>query len=236
MKFRLMRPADAVATDALVVPLFSDGRAPAALPRAVRATIERVAAAAGTRRLYGVTTHYGTAPERLILVGAGKRGELTPERVRNVAAAGVRSLWRATDGARPGGAAASPLGPRRIAIAVDESLGTERSIAATVEGAIYAMWRPEAHRSRPEPLPPISSVGLVASAAPAAAIRRGEAIGEAVNFARRLANEPANLMTPTNVADEARALAKDAGLACDVLDEKRCRALGMGSFLSLIHI
>ncbi len=34
MKFRAMRPADAVATDALVVPVFSDGRAPAALPRA----------------------------------------------------------------------------------------------------------------------------------------------------------------------------------------------------------
>jgi len=54
-----------------------------------------------------------------------------------------------------------------------------------------------------------------------------------VNFARRLANEPANLMTPTNVADEARALAKETGLACEVRDEKGCRALGMGSFLSV---
>ena len=39
------------------------------------------------------------------------------------------------------------------------------------------------------------------------AIRRGTAVGEAVNWARTLANEPANLMTPTNVAAEATELA-----------------------------
>ena len=228
MKFRSLRPAEAIRTNALIVPVFSDAPTiPAALPRAVRATTLRVLKAmAGTRRLYGVTTHYrGTAPERLILVGAGRHAELTPERLRNVTAAGVRSLWRAAEGVRTGGAAASPPEVRRIAVVVDEGLGNERAVEATVQGAIYAMWRPETHRSRPEPLPAISTVGLVASAVPAAAIRRGEAIGEAVNFARRLANEPANLMTPTNVADEARALAKDAGLACEVQDEKGCRAL-----------
>ncbi len=236
MKFRSLRPAEAIRTNALIVPVFSDAPTiPAALPRAVRATTLRVLKAmAGTRRLYGVTTHYrGTAPERLILVGAGRHAELTPERLRNVTAAGVRSLWRAAEGVRTGGAAASPPEVRRIAVVVDEGLGNERAVEATVQGAIYAMWRPETHRSRPEPLPAISTVGLVASAVPAAAIRRGEAIGEAVNFARRLANEPANLMTPTNVADEARSLAKAAGLVCEVLDEKRCRALGMHSFLSV---
>lgn len=219
MRFLVMRPAAVAATGALIVPIHSDGGAPAGLPRALRATIERVAKAAGSGRLYGVTTHFGTAPERIVLVGAGKRADLTPERQRRIAAAGVRALWRAK--------------VRRIAVVVDESLGTAPAIEATVQGVIYAMWRPESHRSKPEPLPAISTVGLIASAVPVAAVRRGQAIGDAVNFARRLANEPANLMTPSNVADEARTLAKATGLRCEVLDEKRCRALGMHSFLSV---
>jgi leucyl aminopeptidase len=58
-------------------------------------------------------------------------------------------------------------------------------------------------------------------------------VGEAVNLQRRLANEPANRMTPSILADEARALAKTAGLQVEVLDLDRCRALGMGSYLSV---
>jgi len=48
-----------------------------------------------------------------------------------------------------------------------------------------------------------------------------------------MANEPANKMTPTIVAQEARALAKEAGVEIEVLDRKKCEALGMGSYLSV---
>ena len=65
------------------------------------------------------------------------------------------------------------------------------------------------------------------------AIERGTAIGEATNAARRLANEPANRMTPTHIAEAAKELAKEAGVRIEVLDADRCRALGMGSFLSV---
>src|SRR5260221_5574014 len=40
-------------------------------------------------------------------------------------------------------------------------------------------------------------------------------------------------MTPTIVAQEARALAKGAGVEIEVLDRKKCEALGMGSYLSV---
>jgi leucyl aminopeptidase len=48
-----------------------------------------------------------------------------------------------------------------------------------------------------------------------------------------MANEPANKMTPTIVAQEARALAKEAGLDIEVLDRKKCESLGMFSYLSV---
>src|SRR5207244_2870 len=128
------------------------------------------------------------------------------ERARNIASAGMRALWRAN--------------VARVAIAVTEpTIGELRGAQAAVEGAIYAMWRPEVHRTRAEErrLPEIESVLLVTDKPAPDAIERGTAIGEATNAARRLANEPANRMTPTLVAAAAEDLAKDAGLRFEAL-------------------
>src|SRR5438094_2647213 len=97
------------------------------------------------------------------------------------------------------------------------------------------MWRPEAHRTREEErrLPPIDTITLVTAKPQSAAIARGQLIGEAVNAQRRLANEPANKMTPTLLADEARALAKQSGVQIEVLDRAKCKSLAMGSYLSV---
>ena len=221
MKFRAVRPDKLGSVDAIVVPLFADTPPPSWLPRATRTAIARIQKQEhGTTRLYGVNTLHGDP--RIVLVGAGKPGELDAERVRNIASAGIRALWRSS--------------LRKVAIGVPRgALTSARAVQASVEGAIYAMWRPEVHRTRSEErhLPEIDTVTLVAEDAPKEAIDRGVAIGEATNAARRLANEPANRMTPRLVADAARELAKDAGVRIEVLDRERCRALGMGSYLSV---
>ena len=204
-----------------MVPLFADGSAPAWLPATTRTAIEQLQKSElGTTRIYNVNTLHGEP--RVVVVGAGKPAELDAERARNVASAGMRALWRANVG--------------RVAIAVsDGTIGEVRGAQAAVEGAIYALWRPEVHRTRAEErrLPDIDSVLIVTQQPVPGAIERGTAIGEATNAARRLANEPANRMTPLLVAAAAEALAKDAGLRFEALDADRCRALGMGSYLSV---
>ena len=227
MKFRSARTSEPGDVDALIVPIFETGAAPAGLPRGLRATIERVHAEAGGNRLYAALTHVGGErgiPRRLVLVNAGDPKEWSVERARNVASSGSRTLWRST-------------AKKAAFVVAAGDLGAERAAQATVEGAIYAMWRPEAHRSTPADrrLPPLASATLLVDgkADLRDAIRRGEAIGAAVNFARRLANEPANKMSPTIVADEARALGKDAGVEVEVFDRERCRKLGMNSYLSV---
>ncbi len=227
MRFRAVRPSDIGDADAIVVPVFEKGEPSAEVPRPLRATVERVHKEAGDDRLYHATTHVGGErglPRRLVIVNAGDLKEWSVERARNVAASGVRSLWRST--------------ARKAAVVIAAGrIGPDRAAQATVEGVVYAMWRPEAHRSSPRDrrLPPLGTVSLVTDdkADLKEAIRRGEAIGDAVNVARRLANEPANKMTPTLVADEARALAKEHGVEIDVFDRERCRKLGMNSFLSV---
>jgi leucyl aminopeptidase len=221
MKFRAVRPTAIGKVDAVIVPLASDGAAPAGLPRGIKTVVDRIAKEeTGAGRLYGVTTHHGDP--RVVVVGTGKAAELDTERARNLAAAGIKSLWRANS--------------KRVAIFVaGGALPEDRAVQAAVEGAVYAMWRPEAHRTRAEDrrLPPIDTVLLVTSRAATQAIARGQAVGDAVNLQRRLANEPANKMTPTILADEAKAVAKRTGVQIEVLDRDRCAALGMGSYLSV---
>jgi leucyl aminopeptidase len=221
MKFRAVRASAVGAVDAVIVPLRSDGSAPAGLPRSVKTVVDRVAKAqVGAGRPYAVTAHHGEP--LIVVVGAGRAADYDAERARNIAAAGVKSLWRSN--------------VKRIAVFINtDGLGEDRAVQAAVEGVVYAMWRPEAYRTRAEErrLPPLDSVLLVTAKAAAEGIERGQAVGDAVNLQRRLANEPANKMTPTNLANEARAAAKEAGVQIEVLDVEKCRALGMGSYLSV---
>jgi leucyl aminopeptidase len=64
-------------------------------------------------------------------------------------------------------------------------------------------------------------------------IRHGQVVAEAQNFARELANEPANRLTPRLFSERTAAIAKGAGLDVDILDEKRLQELKMGAFLSV---
>jgi leucyl aminopeptidase len=221
MRFRAVRPSQLGKVDAIVVPLFAGAEPPTWLPRPTRAAIARlVKQEQGVARLYGVNTLH--EEPRIVIVGGGTPGQLDAERARNIASAGVRALWRSS--------------VRKVSIAISaDSIGEERAAQAAVEGAIYAMWRPESHRTRDEErrLPNIDQVLLVTEKPVADAIARGVAVGEATNVARRLANEPANRMTPALMAEAAKELAKESGVRIEVLDAERCRALGMGSFLSV---
>jgi leucyl aminopeptidase len=227
MRFRAARPSEISEVDALIVPAFERREAPETLSRGLRATIDRVRKETGRHKLYTATTHVGGergVPMRLVIVDAGDPKEWNVERARNVAAAGVKALWRST--------------AKKAAIVVaSDGIGAERAAQATIEGVTYSMWRPEVHRSAAadRKLPPLTSVALVTADKTdlREAIRRGEAIGDAVNVARRLANEPANRMTPTILAEEARALATAHGIEIDVFDRERCRKLGMNSYLSV---
>jgi leucyl aminopeptidase len=64
-------------------------------------------------------------------------------------------------------------------------------------------------------------------------VRLGQAIGAAANVARRLANEPGNVLTPREFARRVAEGAAAAGLGCDVLDEDRIGELGLRLMLSV---
>ncbi|TFE28124.1 leucyl aminopeptidase [Cohnella luojiensis] len=62
---------------------------------------------------------------------------------------------------------------------------------------------------------------------------RGYRQGNAVCYARELTNEPANLLTPDRLAEEARSLAIQYGLNYRIYDEKEAAIEGMGGLLAV---
>jgi leucyl aminopeptidase len=63
-----------------------------------------------------------------------------------------------------------------------------------------------------------------------AAVEQAAVIAAAVNAARDLQNAPANVLTPSALAERARALGAELGLQVDVMGRTEIEAAGMGAF------
>jgi len=80
----------------------------------------------------------------------------------------------------------------------------------------------------------LSKVTLQSSGAAAArrAYEACKAVGEGVNVARDLVNEPANILGPKEFADRTKALSK-LGVKVELLDQKELKRLGMDALLAV---
>jgi leucyl aminopeptidase len=64
-------------------------------------------------------------------------------------------------------------------------------------------------------------------------VRLGEIVSESVCLARDLVNGPSNVVTPTALAEKARQMASDHGMAIQVLETGEVEAMGMGAFTAV---
>jgi leucyl aminopeptidase len=174
-----------------------------------------------------------TPAARLHLFGVGPRAGLA-----KAEDAGHEPL-RA--GAGRAARAAVKAGARALAVALPDAAGLDVAAAAraAAEGALlgaYDFVRYKTDKSRP---PGLSSVtvavprGRERAREVKASLRLALEIGRAVVWARDLVNLGPADCTPTLLADAARALAREAGLACEVRGPKEIAALGMGMFLGV---
>ncbi len=152
----------------------------------------------------------GMLAKRLVAVGGGKRDSTD---LRKAAAKVVRAL--------------KEKGVKRLAWYLNGA-----DAEAVVEGAILGNYEPDVHKTAHQGKS-LEAFHPIGPAEAAASFERGRILADSQNFTRDLANEPANLMTPAILADRARAMAKESGLECEVLDQDRMRQLGMGSLLGV---
>jgi leucyl aminopeptidase len=163
---------------------------------------------------------------RLLLVGAGKAGQVSRDALRRAAAVAGRR--------------ARQLGVSTAAFHVVPELGAvpirdQAQVAA--EGLAYGAWSFEAMKRPPEDArPPLDAVDLLfpREAEDARAGHRiGEAIAAAQTFARGLQVLPPNICTPEYLATTATDLAARYGFSVTVLDRKALEAEGLGALLAV---
>jgi len=225
-------------TDAIVVNLFkgvtepggATGAVDTALGGAIRALIVD-GAIRGNLNETAVIYPRGTIPaRRVIIVGLGPEEGFDLDAVRQAAAAAARE--------------ARGRGARTLASIVHGGgrggLSLADAAQAVVEGTVLGLYRYQAPGviPREESEQQVDSLTLVefdAARLPEveAGARVGQAVAEGTCLARDLANQPANVMTPTALAEAALRVAADHGLSCQVFDREQMAELKMGALLSV---
>jgi len=169
-------------------------------------------------------------PERLLLVGMGKGGEVTRNTIRRAAAVAAKR--------------ARAIGSRQLAFAV--AAEARNGVSArdlgqvVVEGAAQGAWTFTEMKAAPPPdeaKPEVESITVVSDAKEAKDVASGRRIGDAIAAGHRLTRYlqmlPGNVCTPTYLADHAKQLADQYGFALTVLDRAQIAREGMGALLAV---
>ncbi len=170
---------------------------------------------------------------RALVIGLGKREEVTLETVRRAAGVAARR-------AREAGAArveTTLLGREELAAAGAASIA--EVCQAVVEGFLLGAYRFAGLRSAPpKRARRVESLTVVAprgAGRPAlqAAVARARAGAAGVYLARDLAHLPPNELTPQVLAERARRLEKPPQIRVTVMDEAAIQSAGMGALLAV---
>ena len=172
----------------------------------------------------------GVSADRVLLVGCGKHNKVDDARFRKAITAAILAL--ANTGARD---AVSYLND--VMVDARDEYWKSRQVVEGFRDRVYrfnqmksVVAKPDAHlrrvtinASERSDLPRVKD-----------AVAAGVAISSGVDLAKDLGNLPANVCTPTYLADKAKQLAGDyPALKVRVLSEADMKRLGMGSLLSV---
>ena len=222
--------------DVIVVNLFEGVTTPTgatgAVDTALGGTISKLIALGDIRGKSGEMTMIHTlgaipAP-RVLVAGLGKQKDFDADAVRNLAANLVRHLRR------PAIKTVATI----VHGAGNGGLDVGACAQAIAEGALLGDYRFLKHKKADDDRSEISELVIVESDATRIAdvssgAERGTILGDATNDTRDMCNEPANHLTPTDIAARATAMAAESGLELTVLEREDMEAKGMGSLLSV---
>jgi leucyl aminopeptidase len=232
MEIRLeTQPYASVHADALVTYVFDkEEKFDGVLGEIDRAMNGRLASLAASGELSGKSLevfllHFpeGLAAQRLLLIGAGKPEKFTLPDLRKIAGTALRQL--------------KSRGVKKLVFLTRGDEQGPAAAQAVVEGLVVADFESDKYRTEKKK-GEIESVALAGfdsglGANLTAAIDHGRVIAESMNFARDLVNEPSNKLTPRMLAARAEAMAKEAGLGIEILDERKIAELKMGALISV---
>jgi leucyl aminopeptidase len=167
--------------------------------------------------------------QRIVLVGLGTRDSLTRKNYRRALAAATALILKT--GARE---AVNYLAAEKIANT--DAYLSARVTAEVIANALYRI--PDLKTAKKPAKPALKRVGVAVDRSDKAAAERGfthgQGIANGAAFMRDLANLPANVCTPSYLANAARGLARDyRSIRVKILGEPEMRKLKMGALLSV---
>ncbi|WP_025917496.1 leucyl aminopeptidase [Herminiimonas sp. CN] len=175
----------------------------------------------------------GAAATRVLLVGLGNEDTVSDKNFTQAAQATARAF--ATLGAADG------------LIALPLAAIKERDVAWAIRCVTLALrenaYRCDSQKSKKEATPEgVKKIAFALGGSTAAvatgarqALAQSVALANGIDLTKDLGNLPANICTPTYLANTAKKLAKDYKFGIEVLDRKQLQALKMGSFLSVTN-
>jgi len=166
----------------------------------------------------------GLKASRLLIIGAGKRDQFNSITLRKIAGVAVRYL--------------KSRGVHNFVFVVREGNTNEDTAQSITEAFLVSDFETDKYKTEKKNDKHIDTISVAGhsdseKATAEKGMTRGRVIGEAQNFTRDLVNEPSNKLTPRILAEKAEAMAKQAGLTVEILDEKRIAELKMGALLSV---
>lgn len=162
-------------------------------------------------------------PKKVLVLGSGKSSEFDSAKLTKLAAFAGRTLAK--------------KGITQAGLCISTPKPDLREMSLMVEGLLTGVFDPAIYVSKKEDVKDLSDVvfnlDVPTSEKVEAEITNGVQVGECINWARRLVAEPANILTPQRVVEEAKSLATEFDLEIEVLDEKQAREKGMGAFCAI---
>lgn len=165
----------------------------------------------------------------VLVVGLGTQEEFTLDRARSASAEAMRAL--------------RAVGVRSVASIVHGAgiggLEAGQAACAVTEGGILGLYRFDKYRQLEEngkrDIQMLTLLEREQANIPAMreGMRRGRILAEAVCFARDLVNEPANTLTPSELAARAKKMVSGLGLTIKILERADMKRLGMGALLGV---
>jgi leucyl aminopeptidase len=224
------QPYSSIHADALVTYVFDqEDRVSGVLSDLDHAMDGRIAALAAGSELTGknlemVLVHFpeGIDAKRLLLVGAGKADKFATSDLRKIAGSALRYL--------------KSRGVKKFIFLAREGQRDMAAVQAVAEGLTIADFESNKYHTDKKEKKEIQSVSLAGFDTHAElnkALDDGRVIGESMNFARDLINEPSNKLTPRMLAAKAEAMAKEVGLGIEILDERKISELKMGALIGV---
>ena len=160
---------------------------------------------------------------RLLLVGVGDKKEFKAADIAAAAGTATRHLRKCN--------------AKSVAFSSRSDIKAADAAQQAAQGAVTSQFELDKYKTKEKNDKAVGKFVLHIEGASTADLKRGlsrgQAIGESMNMTRDLANEPPNILTPTEMANRAQKMARQVGLKCEILDEAKMRKLGMGSLLSV---